>query len=259
MVMMIKGKSGLTQHIKSDTTIQCGIKTTRLQMAHDVINCNRLCAGLTLIEILIAIIILTIGVISILSIFPPSIKSASSSIDDTVAAKIAESVSDALNIAMRSATPEDVVGKKPSKAIIVHDGLKDDLNNKDGSYEFALPLPVDPPPGPDKPRFFAHKANGNSQIDVSNSRPKPSDAFWLGNTEVMKKIIDDVVKGPDPSDSYNQYGFTFTIKRMDDDRPTGEAPNPLFQFAIAVYRNQNKEYKEDSKPIHVFIVMIGGK
>ena len=249
MVMMIKGKSGLTQHIKSDTTIQCGIKTTRLQMAHDVINCNRLCAGLTLIEILIAIIILTIGVISILSIFPPSIKSASSSIDDTVAAKIAESVSDALNIAMRSATPE--TKDKASKAVIVHDGLTN------GSYEFALPLPVDPPPGPDKPRFFAHPA-GNP-TDVSNSSPKPSDAFWLGNTEFMKKVIDDVVKGPDPSDSYGQYGFTFTIKRMDDDRPTGEASNPLFQFAIAVYRNQNKEYKEDSKPIHVFIVMIGGK
>jgi len=224
-------------------------------MTDDVINCKRLCAGLTLIEILIAIIILTIGVISILAIFPPSIKSASSSIDDTVAAKIAESVSDALNIAMRSATAENITGNKPSKAVIVHDGLPG------GSYEFALPLPMDPPPGSDNPRFFAHQAN--NPTGVSAPSPKPSGAFKLGNTEFMKKVIDDVIKGPDPSDSYSQYGFTFTIKRIDDDRTAGETPNPLFQFAIAVYRlspDFDKKYKDEMPPpIHVFIVMIGGK
>ncbi|MEK7309624.1 MAG: hypothetical protein AAB038_02260, partial [Planctomycetota bacterium] len=87
--------------------------------------------------------------------------------------------------------------------------------------------------------------------------------FQLGNTEVMKKIIDDVIKGPDPSDSYNQYGFTFTIKRIDDERSAGEPTNPLFQFAIAVYRlppDYKKRYKDElPPPIHVFVVMIGGK
>lgn len=209
--------------------------------------------GLTLIEILIAIIVLTIGVISILAIFPPSIKSASSSIEDTVAAKIAESVSDALNIAMRSATAE--TKDKASKAVIVHDGLPG------GSYEFALPLPVDPPPGRDKPRFFAHPAN--DPLGVSTSSPKPSSVFKLGNTEFMKKVIDDVTQGPDPTDSYSQYGFTFTIKRMDDDRAVGETPSLLFQFAIAVYRltpDFDTKYKDElPPPIHVFIVMIGGK
>ena len=221
-------------------------------------------SGFTLIEILIAIIILTIGIISILAIFPPSIKSASSSIDDTVAAKIAESVSDALNIAMRSATAEN--GTSPARVIIVHDGLNDDLNNKDGSYEFALPLPKDPPP--DNQRFFAHPAISIEQLDGDKQRRKPVGAFQLGNTEVMKKIIDDVIKGPDPSDSYNQYGFTFTIKRIDDERSAGETgsqftPNPLFQFAIAVYRlppDYKKRYQDElPPPIHVFVVMIGGK
>jgi hypothetical protein len=215
---------------------------------------------LTLIEILIAIIVLTIGVISILAIFPASIKSASSSVDDTVAAKIAESVSDALNIAMRAASAEDVAGSKSSKAIIVHDGLPG------GSYEFALPLPMDPPPGRDQPRFFAHQAN--SPTEASTPSPKPSSVFKLGNTEFMKKVVDDVTKGPDPSDSYSQYGFTFTIKRIDDDRPATETgnkytPNPLFQFAIAVYRltpDFDTKYKDElPQPVHVFIVMIGGK
>ena len=212
-------------------------------------------SGLTLIEILIAIIVLTIGVVSILAIFPPSIKSASSSIEDTVAAKIAESVSDALNIAMRSASAENVTDKKPSKAVIVHDGLPD------GYYEFALPLPVDPPPGSENPRFFAHPAN--NPTGVSTPSPKPADVFRLGNTEFMKKIIDDVTKGPDPSDSYSQYGFTITIKRIDDERAAGEMPSPLFQFAIAVYRlppGDDKKYKDElPQPVHVFIVMIGGK
>jgi len=217
-------------------------------------------SGLTLIEILIAIIVLTIGVISILAIFPPSIKSANSSIEDTVSAKIAESVTDALNIAMRSASTEDVTAKKPSMAVIVHDGLPG------GSYEFALPLPVDPPPDRENPRFFAHPAN--SPTDVSNPSPKPADVFRLGNTDFMKEVVDSVIKGPDPSDSYSQYGFTITVKRIDDDRPASETgsqfiPSPLFQFAVAVYRlppGTDDKYKDElPQPVRVFIVMIGGK
>jgi type II secretory pathway pseudopilin PulG len=221
---------------------------------------NPASAGLTLIEILIAIIVLTIGVVSILAIFPSSIKTASSSVEDTMAAKIAESVGDALSIAMRTASAEDVKNKKPSKAFIVHDGLPG------GSYEFSLPLPVDPPLAPDKPRFFAHPA-GNP-AEVSAPSPKPVDVFKLGGADFIKQLLDDVRKGPDPSDSYDQYGFTFTVKRFDDIRPAEETganfiPNPLFQFAIAVYRlppDYKTRYKDElPQPVNVFVVLFAGK
>lgn len=210
-------------------------------------------SGFTMLEILIAIIILTVGVISILSIFPSSIKTASSSVEDTVAAKIAESVVDALNIAMRLSTAENVAQNKPGKAFFVHDGAPG------GPYEFALPLPVDPPPGPD--RFFAHPANDPK--DITSKRPKPANAFRLGRqTGFIQDVLNDIKKVSDPTDPYDQYGFTFTIKRMDDERAAGDPTNPLFQFAIAVYRLplDDAKYADDlPQPIHVFVFMIGGK
>ncbi|MEW6027806.1 MAG: prepilin-type N-terminal cleavage/methylation domain-containing protein [Planctomycetota bacterium] len=196
-------------------------------------------SGLTLIEILIAIIILTVGVVSILSIFPFSVKTASSSVEDTVAAKIAESVADALNIAMRTSTAENVATNTPGRAYLVHDGVEG------GNYEFALPLPETPPPA--NPRFFKHPTTGT---------------FNLGTDEFIGSVLKDVWKGPDPSDPYDQYKFTFTIKRMDDDRAVGDPTYPLFQFAIAVYRfrSDDPRYADElPQPAHVFLVIIGGK
>jgi len=49
---------------------------------------------------------------------------------------------------------------------------------------------------------------------------------------------------------------------MDDERAAGDPTNPLFQFAIAVYRLplDDAKYADDlPQPIHVFVFMIGGK
>ncbi|MBI5779834.1 MAG: hypothetical protein HZA49_10345 [Planctomycetes bacterium] len=215
-------------------------------------------SGLSLIEILIAIIILTVGIVSILSIFPSSIKTASLSVDDTVAAKIAESVIDALNIAMRSATAENITGNVPGRAFFVHDGVSG------GSYEFALPLPATPPPGPNGQRFFAHPAKDVADaLNITSPRRKPATTFKLGKQAgFIQDVLQDIRKVSDLTDPYDQYKFTFTIKRMDDERATGDPTPPLFQFAVAVYRFQDDDTRyadELPPPIHVFIVMIGGK
>lgn len=272
MLLNVWGKSGLTpleMHRQNNVGVSnkvnnCFVNkdTAEIQRSSRIFRDDLSLTGLTLIEILIAIIILTIGVLSILSIFPSSIKTASSSVEDTVAAKIAESVGDALNIAMRLATAENVKEKKPSEATIVHD-LVITPDGASGSYKFFLPLPVDPPPDSNSPRFFAHPA-ASPEI-VSNPSPKPVDVFQLGKTGFIQNVLEDIRKGPDPSDSYDQYGFSFTIKRMDDDRPSTETgssfiPNQLFQFAIAIYRLP-PDYKKDDlpQPIRVFVVLIGGK
>lgn len=211
--------------------------------------------GLTLVEILIAIIILTIGMISILSLFPSSIKTTKFSVEDTMSANIAESVADALTGAMRSAIPENPQQNKPAEVTLIHDGLPN------GSYKFALPLPNDPPP--DKVRFFAHPAN--NPTDVSSPNATAIDVFKLGKTDFIKKILDDIKKGPDPTESYDQYGFSFTISRIDDSRSPQETgikfkAKPLYQFAIAIYRlSPTYEKSKLPQPIKVFVILLAGE
>ncbi|MDI6732551.1 MAG: prepilin-type N-terminal cleavage/methylation domain-containing protein [Planctomycetota bacterium] len=221
---------------------------------------RHLCAGLTLIEVLIAIIIMSIGLVSILAIFPLSIKTTRLSVEDTIAGKIAESVLDALNIAMRSAIPENIGQNQPCIVTLIHDGLPE------GSYTFALPLPLEGPlpTNPLTIRPFAHPSDNSK--DVSTRRPSPTDVFRLGGTDFIKSVLDDVRKGPDATDPYDQCGFTFTVTRVDDNRPPAEIgnnykPRPLFQFAVEVYRlppNYEKG-KELPNPINVFVIQIAGK
>lgn len=212
--------------------------------------------GLTLIEILIAIIVLMIGVVGILALFPSAIKTTRYSVEDTVSATIAESVADALTIAMRSGTPENAKESKPAEATLVHDGLPN------SSYTFALPLPQDPAPA--QLRVFAHPAP--DPRDVSSPRPSLSDVFKLGGTDFIKDVVDDIKKGPDPTETYNQYAFSFTISRVDDVRDSTETGSlfiakPLYQFAISIYRLP-PSYAPGTPPgnaLKTFVMLISGK
>jgi Tfp pilus assembly protein PilV len=207
--------------------------------------------GLTLIEILIAVIVLTVGVLSILSLFPNAIKSTKLTVEDSVASNIAESVADALVIAMRWATLE--TSNSPSTAILVHDGLPEN------SYEFALPLTANPPPEENETRYFAHPSS--NPLDAKTPNPYPIDVFKLGKTPYIKNVLADVRKGPDPTESYDQYAFSFTVSRIDDARTLQERPKSLFRFAILVYRLKPdyKQGDEIPEPIKVFVIDISGK
>ncbi len=85
--------------------------------------------GFTLLEILIAMAVFVVGVISILAVFPVGIKSSTQSTDHSVAAALAESLDDALTLALRqysgiaSVAPVD----------FFHDGLPS------GAGKFQLP------------------------------------------------------------------------------------------------------------------------
>ena len=91
--------------------------------------------GLTLIEILIAMIILSVGLIMVLTIFPVGIRSTKESTEDTYAAYLADSIVQALTQAMRTATPEDRTGNKAGQVTLIHDGL----TGANDSYIFELP------------------------------------------------------------------------------------------------------------------------
>lgn len=214
--------------------------------------------GLTLIEILIALIVMLIGLVGVLSMFPTGISSSSESIEDRISARIADSVVQALTIAMRAATSSDRTSGTPGRARLFHDGV---VNNEGKSiYEFTLPLPFDNGGPPDKPREFAHP-------DGSDSKPK--DIFRLGKESKILSMHQAVISGPDKTDPYCQYGFTFTVSRVDDRRPkdhTGDKykPLPLYEFKIAIYRigrqTEDSYYqaKKLPEPIKIFVIHLAG-
>ncbi|MBI5365672.1 MAG: prepilin-type N-terminal cleavage/methylation domain-containing protein [Planctomycetes bacterium] len=100
--------------------------------------------GFTLIEILIALVVLFIGIVGIIALFPIGINSTKESIQDTNAALIAESVHHALVQALRTAVP-DAAGR--IVCLFNHDGVgilggavtAPGTANQPG-YRFALPL-----------------------------------------------------------------------------------------------------------------------
>ncbi|MFA5793943.1 MAG: prepilin-type N-terminal cleavage/methylation domain-containing protein [Candidatus Brocadiia bacterium] len=219
--------------------------------------------GLTLIEILVAMIILLIGVVSVLSLFPSAMLSTKRSLNDTISARIAESVCNALTIAMRTSTPCNIKDKKPGQATVVHDGL----TGADSSYTFALPLPVDPAPA--KPRLFSHPAA--NPLNADSASPEPTGAFQLGSSDFIKKVIDNIKSSGDPTELYDQFAFTFTVSRVDDDRlatETGDSfkPMPLYQFGVKIYRvpktssssSPSSTAKLPEKAEKVFVFRISG-
>jgi type II secretory pathway pseudopilin PulG len=218
--------------------------------------------GLTIVEILVAMIVLLVGVVSVMALFPGAMIGTQKAVKDTIAARIGDSVCDALTRAMRTASPANTKDNKPAQTTLVHDGM----TGENSSYIFALPLPADP--APKSVRLFSHPAA--QPTSVSDPSPKPNGSFKLGQEGLAKEIIDDIKKGSDPTEIYDQFAFTFTVSRVDDKRPDTETgtnfkPLPLYQFAISVYRlpkaassGTTSSSTELPKPLKSFIILLSG-
>lgn len=90
-------------------------------------------AGFTLLEILIAIVVLVVGITGIVALFPTAIKSGNQTVVDSYASLITQSVVDAINVGMREAryqyTANVGAGAENWEYFIFdHDGIQDDLN-----------------------------------------------------------------------------------------------------------------------------------
>jgi prepilin-type N-terminal cleavage/methylation domain-containing protein len=90
---------------------------------------RRIQAGFTLLEILIAMVILMVGLIGILAVFPTALKAANMAVQDTYAAAISRSVIDAIHLGLRASHARFDDGT--SYFIFDHDGTTDP-NDPDG-------------------------------------------------------------------------------------------------------------------------------
>ena len=92
----------------------------------------------TIIEILIAIVVLVLGITGIIALFPTAIESGNQTVEDSYAAAITQSVVDAISVGIREARyvhdiniDPTVVGDEWTYFIFTHDGVID-------------PLPIEP-------------------------------------------------------------------------------------------------------------------
>ncbi|MBI3097465.1 MAG: prepilin-type N-terminal cleavage/methylation domain-containing protein [Planctomycetes bacterium] len=166
-------------------------------------------AGFTLIEILLALVVLTVGLCGLLALFPVGIRSNKESTEDTMAALVAESVFQSVVRGMRESNGSSVTFK--------HDGLPS------GTYTATLPAGLG--------GKLWYPTQGSVGTDPSGQ------VFLLGRagdaiTGSILDITDQSVPPPqvkDPSESYTQYSFDVEFTRVQ----TGG----LFQVVVRVYRN----------------------
>jgi hypothetical protein len=170
--------------------------------------------GFTIMEILIAMVILLVGVCGVLALFPVAIRATRQSCEDTLSSIIAESVGSALVQAMRLA-PLPASPGTPVRVRFVHDGCPAQ-GDDNWYYVFDLPTVVGSPVS--CPRL--------GQGTDATLR-----VFRLGWDPISPPadVSDNVRQTSDPTIEYDQYAFSFDVTRVES--------RPLFEFRIDIYRN----------------------
>lgn len=210
--------------------------------------------GMTLIEILLALIVMVLGVLGILRLFPPAMDLARQSMEETNAALLGESVAQGLTNGMRLSIYD--IAKQQTVVTLTHDLQIGGVKMK---YRFYLPKieksgdpqwihfpgsksPSDPDPGQVLPNTWSAEDDDRLFLLAGDG--------WVLETTNNVKTIND------PTDSYNQFAFSFDIRKVFTMehmiRPTPQ-PNPdkpgtnytekdldpmmkLYEFRIYVYR-----------------------
>jgi hypothetical protein len=198
--------------------------------------------GLTLIEILLALIVMVLGIVGILALFPPALESAKESMENTQAAIAGESVANALSVAVRFATYDPATNTW--LATLTHD-----LQGSGMSVRYTFPLPQFSNTAMDGSRtgtFPQHHPPGVPAVENIEGQQ----AFGLGSDPWTSARLAEVRKS-DPSDPLSQFAFSFRVRKIhtlaflegklkNDGTPwTLQDLDPLsklYEFQITVFR-----------------------
>ncbi len=179
--------------------------------------------GMTLIEILLSLIILVLGMVGILALFPAALQQSVESVEDTSAGMLAESVAHSLATAVRFSTYNTNTQK--FEITLTHDlgaGTAPAVTSNSKS-KYTLALPVLPDPLDPSKEWFHYPSDGPPPTPVDAGKLVPisydpeSDGkciFKLANDDWSKAITDNVKKNYDDTDAYGQFGFAFDIRNV---------------------------------------------
>lgn len=179
--------------------------------------------GFTLIEILISLVILMIGIVGIISLFPVGMKNVSESNKDSTAGALAQSLNSAMTEAMRR---PNTVGD----IILVHDGLQPSGTAQ--TYTFALPATVG-------------VTSTHPMVGMGTDTTKQ--VFQLGMEASTDAVILDITApvtglGGDPTEPLRQYSFQFIVTKPPEANMSmgpglPPVPIPLYEYKFLVYRS----------------------
>jgi type II secretory pathway pseudopilin PulG len=182
--------------------------------------------GMTLIEILIALIVMVLGVLGIMALFPPSLQMAAEAMEETNAALLAESVAHSMAEAFSAAEEDKQAPKLLLRCTMSHDMKAGDKTR--GRYTFVLPpLPTNPltnpdwyhypsssmPPGQGSP---AAGDNGSKMVSMSWDPTEDDRHFQLGGDQWTVDAVQSVHEMNDMTDPLLQFAFSFDIRKVDD-------------------------------------------
>jgi len=182
--------------------------------------------GMTLIEILIALLVMVLGVLGIMALFPPALQSASESMEETNAAILSESVAHSLAEAFSAVEEDKQSPKLQLRCTMSHDMKAGDKTR--GRYTFILPpLPANPLtnqewyhyPSSATPPGQTGVGGGDSGSKMTGNAWDPTEDdrhFQLGGDQWTVDTVQSVHELNDPTDPLLQFAFSFDIRKVDD-------------------------------------------
>jgi hypothetical protein len=169
--------------------------------------------GFTLVEILLALIVLIIGVTGVLILYPEAIRASSESTEDSHAVTLSNSVCEALVAATRSIyyNPEE----DRYYFIFVHDLGGDPVSGEEiTGVVYQAPLPkIYRDDRPEEGWWSYPKATLRDDPKPSDN-PEDDPAFGICADPWLKRSWQAVIDTNDPTDPYKWYAFSFDIRRV---------------------------------------------
>jgi len=180
--------------------------------------------GLTLIEILLALIVMVLGIVGILALFPAAMESAKMSMEETQAAILGESVANSLATAARFSV------LAPPMAVTQHYQLTvnhDSIRSQDNAlvyYQFWLPNFTDgmgPGPTPNSgTNWFHHPIAPGPGIGAVSASTPELEPDWRLTGDPWTKAQYDMIKGTSPttgtdgSEPLAQFAYSWDCRKI---------------------------------------------
>ncbi len=206
--------------------------------------------GFTIVEILIAMTVLSVGLLGILAVFPAGIKKTAEVVQDTYSAMITESVRNAVELGLQHARIDDGGDKgfiytgEGVQALLDEEGgtLPIDITTLDGNgpsidktADYWVKLPYDSDkvflyPRPDPTSYEMGPDTALNQPPVQRVFPCGTDILKIARDPGLSTIEREEAL----RDVYQQYSYAFTLKEAKAADPTGHS---LYELTILIYRN----------------------
>jgi prepilin-type N-terminal cleavage/methylation domain-containing protein len=184
--------------------------------------------GVTLVEILLAIIVMAVGMMGIMAIYPATLQTGKTSMEETNAAILSNSIKQALSMALKRATWDNA--KQRYVMVLTHD-----MKNGNAGNVVSLDLP-------NTTEGWWHYPGTTA---LTNGSVETMSVYALGADPWVWAALKEVWDKNDPTDPYDQFAFSFDVRKVNNISWMNPQPIDLeqrvrlFDFRVHVLRRRN--------------------